>query len=69
MPGSAGSVETSSLRKTLMPTVPLVWAHSAIASATAGSVGSTGFDQPEPLGVRSINLKGIAGGVAVQAER
>src|SRR6516162_5984446 len=50
MAGSAGSVETLSLKKTRMPTVPLVEAQSAIVSATAGSVGSTGLTSLNRLG-------------------
>src|SRR5260221_4292704 len=38
--GSAGSSETLSLRKTRMPTVPLVEAQSTMFSATAGSLRS-----------------------------
>lgn len=43
MPGSAGSVETSRFIMSRMATAPLVFFHSAMVSATFGSLGSTGF--------------------------
>src|SRR5215471_9689414 len=45
-----GSVETLSLKKTRIPTVPLVETQSAIVSATPGSVGSTGLTSLNRLG-------------------
>jgi hypothetical protein len=42
-PGSAGSVETLSFMMIRTPTVPFFAFQSAMMSATAGSVGSTGL--------------------------
>ena len=69
MPGSAGSVETPSRIMIRMPTVPSVAAQSAIVSATAGSVGSTGLINREPAGMRGMDLEGVARVVAVHGER
>ena len=69
MPGSAGSVETLSLKKTRMPTVPFAPAQSAIVSTTAGSVGSTGLTSLNRLGMSRINLNCIARVIAIHAKR
>jgi hypothetical protein len=45
-PGSAGSVETVSRIMMRIPIVPSFAAHSAIVSATPGSLGSTGLTNP-----------------------
>jgi len=50
MPGSASSVETLGFIMMRTATVPSIAAHSAIVSATAGSLGSTGFTSPNRPG-------------------
>ena len=52
-----------------MPTVPLVETQSAIVSTTAGVGRIDRLDQPEPAGMGRVDLYGVAGVVAVHAER
>jgi hypothetical protein len=51
------------------PTVPFFAFQSAMMSATAGSFGSTRFDQAEPVRVLCLHFEDVARVVTVHRER
>jgi hypothetical protein len=65
----AGSVEMLSLRKTRMPTVPLVARPVGDRIEYRGVGRIDRLDQPEPVGMRGVDLFGVGGIVAIHAER
>ena len=71
MPGSAGSSDVSKYGSSRIPTVPCVFAQSAMISSTAGSLGSTGLISPNrpgcaaPSSSQSKAMKGGSCGAAL----